>query len=77
MESIAHQRVKVLIAGLSASAVVLIGAVAAIAVGQQQTGTVAISPMTMGATAATTTPPTAPPTAQAHPGLKATRPNGF
>jgi len=77
VESIRHPRVKLLIAGAGASALVVIGAVAAMAVGQQQTGTVAISPMTMGETATTTTPPSVLPTAQAHPGLKATRPNGF
>ena len=58
MESIRHQRVKLLIAGAIASGLVAIGAVAAVAVGQQQTGTVNGSPMTIGGTATTTTPPT-------------------
>ena len=77
MESIKHQRVKLLIAGAIASAFVAIGAVAAVAVGQQQTATVAVSRMNMGGTATMTTPPSVPPTANAKPGMKATRPNGF
>jgi hypothetical protein len=48
MESIRHQRVKLLIAGVVASAFVVIGAVAAVAVGAQQTGTDTASPMNMG-----------------------------
>jgi hypothetical protein len=66
-----------LIAGAGATALVVIGVVAAVAVGQQQTGSVAMSLITMGETATTTTPPSAAPTAEAKPGLKATRPKGF
>jgi hypothetical protein len=66
-----------LIAGAIASGLVAIGAVAAVAVGQQQTGTVNGSPMTIGVTATTTTPPTVAPTAKAVPIMKATRPKGF
>lgn len=77
MESIRHQRVKLLIAGAIASGLVAIGAVAAVAVSQQETGTVNGSPMTIGVTATTTTPPTVAPTAKAVPIMKATRPKGF
>ena len=77
MESIRHQRVKLLIAGAIASGLVAIGAVAAVAVGQQQTGTVNGSPMTIGGTATTTTPPAVPPTAKASPTMKAVPPKGF
>jgi hypothetical protein len=51
-----------LIAGAIASGLVAIGAVAAVAVSQQQTGTVNGSPMTIGGTATT---------------MKAPRPKGF
>ena len=77
MESIRYQRVKLLIAGAIASGLVAIGAVAAVAVSQQQTGTVNGSPMTVGGTATTTTPPAVPPTANASPTMKAPRPKGF
>lgn len=77
MESNRHQRVKLLIAGAIASGLVAIGAVAAVAVSQQETGTVNGSPMTIGVTATTTTPPTVAPTAKAVPIMKATRPKGF
>jgi hypothetical protein len=66
-----------LIAGAIASGLVAIGAVAAVAVGQQQTGTVNGSPMTIGGTATTTTPPAVPPTAKASPVVKAVPPKGF
>jgi len=66
-----------LIAGAIASGLVAIGAVAAVAVSQQQTGTVNGSPMTIGGTATTTTPPAVPPTANASPTMKAPRPKGF
>ena len=77
MESIRHQRVKLLIAGAIASGLIATGAVAAVAVSQQQTGTVNGSPMTIGGTATTTTPPAVPPTAKASPVMTATRPSGF
>jgi hypothetical protein len=77
VKSIRHQRVKLLIAGAIASGLVAIGAVAAVAVGQQQTGTINGSPMTIGETATTTTPPAAPPTAKASPTMKAVPPKGF
>jgi len=63
--------------GAIASGLVAIGAVAAVAVGQQQTGTINGSPMTTGGTATTTTPPPAPPTAKASPTMKAVPPKGF
>jgi hypothetical protein len=66
-----------LIAGAIASGLVALGAVAAVAVSQQETGTVNGSPMTIGVTATTTTPPTVAPTAKATPIMKATRPKGF
>jgi len=66
-----------LIAGAIASGLVAIGAVAAVAGGQQQTGTVNGSPMTIEGTATTTTPPSVPPTSNASPTMKAPRPKGF
>ena len=77
MESIRHQRVKLLIAAVTASGLVAIGAGAAVAVGRPQTGTVTGSPMTIGGTATTTTPPSVAPTANASPTMKAPRPKGF
>ena len=77
MESIRHQRVKLLIAGAIASGLVAVGAVAAVAVGQQQTGTVNGSPMTIGATATTTTPPTVATDGERQPDHEAPRPKGF
>jgi hypothetical protein len=60
-----------------ACGLIAIGAVAAVAVGQQQTGTISGGPMTIGGTATTTTPPPAPPTAKASPVVKAVPPKGF
>jgi hypothetical protein len=77
VESIRHQRVKLLIAVIIGSGLVAIGAVAAVALGQQQTGTINGSPMTIGGTATTTTPPTVPETAKASPTMKAVPPKGF
>ena len=78
MESIRQQRIKLLIAGAIASVLVAIGAVLAVAVGHQQTGTVNGSPMTIGGTATTTTvPPTVAPTAKASPVVKAVPAKGF
>src|SRR6202008_1344026 len=77
VESIRHQRFKLLIAGAIASGLVAIGAVAAVAGSQQQTGTVTGRPMTIGVTATTTTPPSVPPTSNASPTMKAPRPKGF
>jgi hypothetical protein len=68
-------QVRLLIAGAIAVGLVAIGV--AVAVGQQQTGTMNGSPMTAGATATTTTPPTVPPTAKASPTMKAVPPKGF
>jgi len=48
-------------------AATIFGAVAAVAVGRQQAGTVTASPMTIGGTATTTTPPSVAPTANASP----------
>lgn len=66
-----------LLTALIASAVVAIGAVA-VAVNQEQTGTVmGGGGMSIGSTATTTTPPTVAPTAKAVPVMTATRPKGF
>jgi hypothetical protein len=78
VESIRHQRVMLLAAAAGTSAVVAIGAVAAVAVSQQHTGTVIGGPMTIGQTATTTTTPLATPaTTKAVPPMTATRPSGF
>jgi hypothetical protein len=77
MESTNRQLVKLLIVGAAASCLVVIGAVAAVAAGTPQSGTLSGSPMTIGGTATTTTPPTVPPTEQAKPTMKAVRPKGF
>src|SRR5258706_7899579 len=74
VESIGNQRVTLLLAGAIASGLFVIGAVAAVAVGQQQSGTVTGSGMNIGGTAVTTTPPTVEPTAKAVPVMKAQRP---
>src|SRR4029077_7346548 len=76
VESIRYQRVRLLIAGAIASGFVALGAVPAGACSQQQTGTANGSPMTIGGTATTTTPPAVPPTANASPTMKAPRPKG-
>jgi hypothetical protein len=77
VETIRHQRVKLLIAGTIASGLLATGAVAAVAIGQQQPGTVTGSTMNIGGTAVTTTPPTVEPTTKAEPVMKAGRPRGF
>jgi hypothetical protein len=78
VESIRHKRVKLLAAAVIAGAFVAIGAVAAVAVSQQQTGTLIGGPMTVGPTATTTTtPPATPATTKAAPPVTATRPSGF
>jgi len=77
VESRRHKRVKMLAAAAIAGAFVAIGAVATVAVSQQQTGTLMGGPMTVGQTATTTTPPPTEPTPVAVPTLKADRPKGF
>ena len=77
VETIRHQRVKLLIAGAIASGLLATGAMAAVAIGQQQPGTVTGSTMNIGGTAVTTTPPTVEPTTKAEPVMKAGRPRGF
>jgi hypothetical protein len=78
VESSRHKRVKMLAAAAIAGAFVPIGAVATVAVSQQQTGTVVGGPMTVGQTATTTTTaPLAPLTTKATPPMTATRPSGF
>jgi ABC-type uncharacterized transport system substrate-binding protein len=71
-----HERVKLLITGAVASAFVAVGAVAAVAVGQQQTG-IATGDMTIGETVTKTTPPSVPETTKATPPVTATPPDGF
>jgi hypothetical protein len=77
VESNPQQRVKLQLAVIAASAVVVIGAVVAAVLGQEQTAPVAGGQMTMGQTATSTTAPTAMATSFASPTMKATRPNGF
>jgi hypothetical protein len=78
VESIRHQRVMLLAAAAGMSAVIAIGAMAAVAVSEPHTGTVMGGPMTVGPTATTTTtPPAIPQTTKAVPRMKATRPSGF
>jgi hypothetical protein len=74
-----QKRVKWLSAAIGASALVAVGAVSiAVANEQAGTGTVRSGPeMTLGATATTTTPPTAPLTSMAVPVDTATPPPGF
>jgi hypothetical protein len=69
-----QQRGKLLVVALIGSALVAIGAVAAV---QQQTGTVSLGPMNVGGTVTTTTPPPAPATASASPFVKAPHIRGF
>jgi hypothetical protein len=77
VESIRHQRIMLLAAAAGTSAAVAIGAMAAVAVSQQHTGTIMGGPMTVGQTATTTTPPATPQTTKAVPTMTATRPSGF
>jgi hypothetical protein len=75
VESNRNLRVGLLIT-LIASVLVVIGAVA-VAVSQEQTGTVMGGGMSVGQTATTTTPPAVLPTSVASPTMKAPRPKGF
>ncbi len=78
VESIRHKRVKMLAAAAIAGAFVAIGAAAAVAVSQQQTGTLIGGPMTVGQTATTTTtPPAEPAVTKAAPPVTATKPKSF
>jgi hypothetical protein len=76
MESSCYRHVKVPIASIVASVVVSIGALIG-AVVQGQTEMVAIDPMSTGVTTTTTIAPTTAPIREAHPSLKATRPQGY
>jgi hypothetical protein len=93
VESNSHQRVKLQLAVIAASAVVVMGAVAAAVLGQEGTSPVAVGPMNVGQTTTSTTAPvgrmnvghtttstTAPAamaTSFAAPTMTAARPNGF
>ena len=77
MESNPHQRVKLQLAVIAVSAIVVMGAVAAAALGREETTPVAGGQMTTGQTATSTTAPAAMATSFASPTMKAARPNGF
>ena len=83
MEPNQQKTVKLLSALIAASAIVVM-AVLAVALNEKQAGTgtgtiatEAVGRITLGATATTTTPPKAPPTAVAKPTMKAAVPSGF
>jgi hypothetical protein len=77
VESNPQQRVKLQLAVIAASAIVVMGAVVVAVLGQEQTAPAAAGRMTIGQTATTTTGPAAMATSFASPTMKATRPNGF
>lgn len=77
MESSRYKRIKLLAAAAAAIASVFVAVGAAVAVGQQPTGTLMQGTMSVGQTATTTTPPPMEPTAKAVPAMKATPPKGF
>ena len=81
MEPNQQKTVKLLSALIGASAIVVM-AVLAVALNEQQTGTgtvatEAVGGMSTGATVTTTTPPTAAPVPVAQPTMKAVVPKGF
>ena len=83
MEPNQQKIVKLLSALIAASAIVVMTALA-VALNEEQTGTgtgtvatEAVGHMTVGATATTTTPPTAPAIPVAKPTMKAALPQGF
>ena len=77
VESNPQQLVKLQLAVIAASAIVVMGAVVVAVLGQEQTAPAAAGQMTLGQTATTTTAPAAMATSFASPTMKATRPNGF
>jgi ribosomal protein S8E len=77
VESNPQQRVKLQRAVMAASAIVVMGAVAAAVLGQEETAPAAAGQMTIGQTATSTTAPAAMATSFASPTMKAARPNGF
>ena len=77
VESNPHQRVKLQLAVIAVSAIVVMGAVAAAVLGQEATASVAGGRMNIGQTATSTTAPAAMATSFASPTMKAARPNGF
>jgi uracil-DNA glycosylase len=72
-----HQHVKLQLAVIAASAIVVMGAVAAAVLGQEGTSPVAAGRMNVGQTTTSTTAPAAMATSFAAPTMKAARPNGF
>ena len=77
MESNPHQRVKLQLAVIAVSVIVVMGAVAAAVLGQEETAPVAGGQMSIGQTATSTTAPAAMATSFASPTMKAARPKGF
>ena len=77
MESNPHQRVRWQLAVVAASAIVVMGAVAATVLGQEGTSPVAVGQMNVGQTTTSTTAPAAIAMSFARPTMKAARPNGF
>jgi hypothetical protein len=77
VESNPHQCVKLQLAVVAVSAIVVMGAVATSVLGQEETAPVAGGQMNIGQTATSTTAPAAIATSFARPTMKAARPNGF
>ena len=77
VESNPHQRVKLQLAVIAVSAIVVMGAVAAALLGQEEKAPVAGGQMNIGQTTTSTTAPVAIATSFARPTMKAARPNGF
>jgi hypothetical protein len=77
VESNPHQRVKLQLTVIAASAIVVMGAVAATVLGQEGTSPVAAGRMNTGQTTTSTTAPAAIVTQFASPPVKAAKPRGF
>ena len=77
MESNPHQRVKLQLAVIAASAIVVMGAVVAAVLGQEGISPAAAGRMSIGQTTTSTTAPAAMATSFAAPTMKAKRPSGF
>jgi nucleoside diphosphate kinase len=77
VESNPHQRVKLQLAVIAASAIVVMGAVAVAVLGQEVAASVAVGRMYTGQTTTSTAAPAAIVTSFASPTMKAARPNGF
>ena len=77
MESNPQRRVKLQLAVIAASAIVVMGAVAVAVLGQEVAASVAVGRMYTGQTTTSTAAPAAIVTSFASPTMKAARPNGF